>query len=168
MTFDPRIQVSKHGRRFGLNSTGAVVIKDVNGIYASVVKSTADVVQNSTALLFSQLGISLQADVSSTVGSTFTNFGVQTLTSGTATAISFEIAAPVAGVHKELYIETSASEMTLGSTSTAVVFQPASAGEGSTMFLSAANLSGTNLVLRGVSATQWSLLSSRVATITIG
>ena len=168
MTFKPALQTSLHGRRFGLSSSGALMTNEKGTRYAAVMKSTADVVQNSTALLFSQSGVNAQTDVSSTVGSTLTNYGLQTITSGTSTAIAtFEIAAPVAGVMKEIHIDTSASEVTLGGTATDVVFKPTAAGAGSTLFLSAINLAGTVVVLRGKSATQYQVIGS-TTNITIG
>lgn len=164
MTFSPVRLTSIHGRRLALSSTGAIV--DSEG-YGSVMKSTADVVQNSTALMFSQVGVNPQSGVSSSVASTLTSYGWEPISSGTATAISFEIAAPVAGVSKEIFIGTSASEATFGSPTTAIVFKPAIAGVGSSMFFSAVNLAGTTIVLRGVSTSQWAVTGSTTA-LTIG
>ena len=156
MPFNPTMLTSIHGLRLGLNSTGAIITNVLGTMLAAVMQSSAGVIQ----------GIA-QSGVASSLGSTLTNYGLQAISSGSATAVTMEIAAPVAGVRKEILIGTSASEFTLGGTATDVIFKPAIAGAGSSMFLSAVNLAGTNIILRGVSATQWSVIGS-TTTMTIG
>ena len=86
MTFNPRRQTSIHGRRLQLSSSGAFM--DGEG-YSAVMKSTADVVQNSSALLFAQIGINAQSAVDSSVASTLpSNHGLVSLSGGnTATGL---------------------------------------------------------------------------------
>ena len=163
MTYPLHRLTSIHGRRLMLTSTGAIL--DSEG-YAAVMKSTADVAQNSTALLFSQLGVSHQSNVASSVASTLTNYGFQLLSSASATAITgFEIAAPVAGVTKEIHFDTSATEFSLGGTSTAVVFASTLVtANGSTLFVSdvvgGGGIADTVVILRGISATRWAIIGS--------
>jgi len=156
---------SIHGRKLALSSTGAIV--DKNGYGALMKNSTGAVQTSSTALTYvgeltvDGYRLNAQSDVASSVGSTFTNYGRQTMSSASATAMTaHEIAAPVADVEKEILIQTSASEFTLGGTATAVVFQPAVAGAGSSLFVAKANLAGTTIKLRGISATQWAVVGS--------
>jgi hypothetical protein len=170
MTFTPVRLVSIHGNRVGLNSTGALVTIDKGStMYRTVVSSSADVVQNSTALLFNQLGVSHQSEVASSVASTLTNYGVQTMSSASATAITgFEMESPVQGVSKVIHIDTSASEITIGGTSTAIIFASTIVtANGSTMFLSAANLAGTVVKLQGRSTAEW-IVTGSTTNMTIG
>jgi hypothetical protein len=155
MTFKPLVLTSIHGRRLGVNSSGAILAEH-NGVMSAAVTETSAGLKSDAA-----------AQSAIATGSTFTNFGRQAISSGTATAQSLEIAAPVAGIEKEILIGTSASELTLGGTATAVIFKPAIAGAGSSVFMSAVNLAGSVIKLRGVSTTQWSVIGSTTA-MTIG
>lgn len=161
MTFDPTQGVSIHGRRLALNTTGAIMTRDdASTSYKAVVSSTADAVQDSSALLFTQLGVSVIA-VASSVNSTLAH-GLNLISSGTATAPSFEIQAPIAGVSVEVHIDTSASEFTFGSCTTAIVFKTTLTGEASTMFFTAladVDLFGVSFELRGITTTQWNVKS---------
>lgn len=160
MAFTPVRQVSIHGRRVGLTSTGALYLQDAAGnIQAAVVESTAGVIN-----------ANIPATVSSTVASTLTNHGITLLSSASATAITMEITAPVAGVTKTIIIDTSSSELSLGGTATSILFQSTVAGAaGSTLFYAAAApLAGKSaIVLKGVSATQYAVAGS-TANITVG
>lgn len=162
MTFNPRRFKSIHGRRMQLTSTGNVM--DGEG-YGMVIKSTADVVQNSTALLFAQIGLSAQSDVASSVGSTLTNYGLQRFSSGQTAGLAVitghEIETPVVGVVKTIHFGCSASSITFGGTSTAMVFQTAIAGAGSTLFIwdAGAGLAGGQITLMGFASSEWSVIS---------
>ncbi len=95
------------------------------------------------------------------------NSGHQVLDGGTATAVTYEIKAPAPGVGVNLFINSSASECTIGGTATDTIFKPAEAGAGSSMFLSAANLAGKALNLMGISDKQYAVQGSTIA-LTIG
>lgn len=148
----PQGFVSLHGRRIGLTSTGGI------GQYLD---STGG--GSSAVTLYSQMwGPALHTDVASSVGSTIQNAGIVTMTSASATAVTgHEIAAPVKGVELMVHIDTSASEVSLGSTSTAIVFaSTVAAAAGSTLFAAAANLAGTVVTLRGRSTAEWLIVGS--------
>jgi hypothetical protein len=155
MTFNVNPLTSIHGRRLGLGTTGAIMAEHAGVMSAAVTETSAGLRSDAVA----QTGVA--------VGTTLSNFGRQSISSATATAQTFEIAAPVAGIEKEILVGTSASEITLGSPTTAIVFKPAVAGAGSTMFLSAVNLAGTVIKMRGISGSQWSVIGSTTA-LTIG
>jgi|ETNvirenome_6_85_1030632.scaffolds.fasta_scaffold25472_2 ribosomal protein S6E (S10) len=141
---------SMHGRELGMNSSGQLVgQRDKTDTTLYPISSIKKV----------------QAAVAT--GSTAENAGMQILSSGTATAQSYEIKAPVPGVDVQLHVQSSASEVTIGGTATGVIFKPALAGAGSSMFLSAANLSGKVLKLTGVTTTQYAVTGSTLA-LTIG
>ena len=147
---------SIHGRRLGLSSTGGII---------TGYNSTGQI---STALEASaQMWGPAMNDSVTAVTSTIGNAGFTALTVATATAITFEIAAPVEGVYKEIHIDTSASEISLGGPTTDITFRGTAAGVGSTMFLSAANLAGRTITLRGMSTARWANIGSTNA-VTIG
>lgn len=146
------IRTSKHGRQMAISSSGG---------WVSAFNSTG---RMSTAVeLAAQMwGPAMHNNVSSTVASTIGNVGITTMTSGSATAITgFEIIAPVQGGYKEIHIDTSASEISFGGTSTAIIFASTIVtANGSTMFVSAANAAGTVITLRGMSTAQWAIIGS--------
>lgn len=144
--------------------------------YAAVMKSTADVVQDSSALLFAQIGVNAQSAVDSSVASTLpSNHGFVSLSGGnTATGLStlfsFEIPTPVNGVPLTIYIENSASQLSFGGTSTHMVFHPAIAGAGSTLFISSVPpLAGGAITLMGFDSSEWAVVeTSAKLTVVIG
>ena len=163
---------SIHGRRLALSSTGAIV--DKNGYGALMKNSTGAIQTSSTSLTFNGVlqteanNMNAQSAVAASVGSTFTNYGRQLLATASATAMTaHEIAAPVAGIEKEINIRTSGSEFTLGGTATSIIFQPAAVGAGSSLFVAAATVAGRTIRLRGISTTEWAVIGSTVG-ITIG
>lgn len=183
MTFTPVLQVSKHGKRFGLNTTGAVLVQGAGSTYyAAVVRSSADVVQDSTAMAFAANTVTRRtAAMTSTAPSTVAAYGFVSLTSGSATAFDLQLSPPVAGVQCILQVDTSASAISFGASSTTIHFASSievAAADRTTLFYvsTLATLAGGVLVLRGVSATQWlveshkllGLISTAVEPITIG
>jgi hypothetical protein len=161
LTFNPQVLTSIHGKRLGLGATGGLVVDHAGTKYEAVQRSSADALQGSSAYVYAGQGILTgQTALPSSISATFTNYGRQTLASGTATAITMEIAAPVAGGEVELFFNTSASEITLGSPTTTITFQTTHHGEGSSLFISKVNGAGTVVKMRGQSATVWSQLGS--------
>lgn len=149
---------SVYGRVLGISSTRGIV---------QAVGSTGGA---STAFIMAaqMWGDAMTVAVTSTIASTLTNFGFTSVSSGTSTALTgFEIAAPVVGVSKEIYIDTSASEATFGGTSTAIVFTSVAQGAGSSMFFSAINLAGVGFRMTGISTARWAVAAS-TASLTIG
>jgi hypothetical protein len=140
------MRTSIHGRRLGLSSTG--------GLLASAGESTAQV---AAAQMW---GSGMLETIASTGGATLLNYGVSVIAT-TATAATFLLGAPVAGLSKEIYIVSSGSALTFGGTSTSQVFSKIGGGTAgsTTLTLTDANLAGQALVLRGLSATKWGLMN---------
>ncbi|HDZ73709.1 MAG TPA: hypothetical protein ENH55_13270 [Aurantimonas coralicida] len=161
MTFNPVQQTSIHGRRLGLGSTGAILQGSSDGTkYAALIRSTADMLQNSTALLASQWGLNAQSVVPSSVGSTLTNYGLESLSSASATLVTgHQLGTPVVGVIKTIHLDCSGSEIIFGGTSTAMVFRPAIAGAGSSLSIVQLPLAGTVITLMGFASSEWTLIS---------
>jgi|TARA_R100001530_G_scaffold4313_2_gene5919 hypothetical protein len=147
------ILTSLHGRQLGMNSSGHLVNA----------RDKADQSLYPTA----NVGNINDNVATTTAGSTAKNYGMTILSSGTATAASFEIEAPAPGVSLELHIATSASEITFGGTATSIIFKPAIGGVGSSLFLSKINNAGGVVQLRGVTTSQYNVIGS-TAGMTIG
>lgn len=167
MTFNPRQQTSIHGRQLALSTTGAIMTRNRDGTqYAALMKSSADVVQDSTALLFSQVGYNPATAISSTISSTLTNFGFVSIASGTATEVTalatLELGTPVDGVTKIIHFDCSGSAITLGGTSTRMVFVSSlSAGAGSSLYItSVPPLAGGVVTLMGFASSEWVIVSA--------
>ena len=93
---------SIHGRQLALSSTGGIISSaKLSGTHNS---TTYDMAAQ-------MWGAAMVTNITSTGGATLTNAGVDTIAT-TATAATFLIAAPVAGVSKEIYVTSSASTST--------------------------------------------------------
>ncbi len=163
MAFTQR--TSLHGKKFGISSTGGLITPPVTGSSGSTLPHT---------MAAQMWGEGMHAFIPSTVGSTISNYGLTTMTSGSATSLNataavttFEIGRPEPGVHKYIHIDTSASEITFGSTSTAIVFQSTLQGAGSTLFASTNNLAGALVHLIGETTARW-ILAGSTTPFTIG
>lgn len=116
---------------------------------------------NSTAVtLYAQMwGKGLTLTTTSTGGATLPNSGVSVINTS-ATAATFLLAAPVAGVAKQIFVVSSASALTFGGTSTSQVFMKVAGGAAgsTTLTLTDVNLAGQSINLTGLSATQWGVM----------
>mgnify|MGYP003634197657 CR=1 FL=1 len=138
---------SIHGRLLGLNASGHLV--SARDKVDPTLYPSADVGNINASII---------------TGATAKNYGM-TLITGTATAASIEIEAPAPGVKVELHFQTSASEITIGGTATDVIFKPAGAGVGSSIFISNVANAGRVVGLRGVTANQYNVVGSTVGLV---
>ncbi len=159
MTFNPIRLTSVHGRRLALSSSGAIM--DAEG-YAAVMKSTADVVQNSSALTFASHQVT-QTSIAASATSV-SAYGLVSVTSGVGTAaMAVDLPDPVAGVEIMVDIESSSSQVSFGAGTSLIHF--ASSGQigavdRTTLFIAstlAGGLRGSMITLVGRSTTQWIL-----------
>lgn len=137
-------RTSIHGRRLGISSSG--------GITSSPSGST-DIDRSAQ-----MWGPGLISSISS--AETIPNSGVNILSTAAAGALTYTIAAPVAGVRCEVISQTTSSGVTLNTTATTINFN-SSGGTSSTALtmLLAGGTEGQSVVLRGLSATQWQVVS---------
>jgi hypothetical protein len=103
----------------------------------------------------------------STVG-TIRNYGVTVMSSDSTSGTSpWTVAAPVAGVHKEIHFQTPSTLIHLNSSATTIFFN-SSLAEGAALGSTVLSIAGTAagiggaLVLRGLSATVWGIVSNSV------
>ncbi len=152
MAFTSRKSI--HGRQLAISSTGGII---------SAAGSTGN--ENSTAFnMAAQMwGKALFQTVSSH-GAIISNAGITVISSNSTEGITFDIAAPVQGIHKELHIECSATGLKIETTGPAIVFHSSlgiGATVGSTVLAlssSAIGLAG-NITLRGISTIKWAVTS---------
>ena len=154
------MRTSIHGRRLGLSSTGGIITgSKPSGAGSTLIEMAAQMWGP---------GIQESIAAATAVASTLVNYGISTISSASATAIAFEVARPEIGVYKEIHIDTSASEISMGGTSTAIIFASTVAvAAASTAFFSRANLAGTVITLRGKSTAEW-IFTGSTASVTIG
>lgn len=158
------MRTSIHGRRLGISSTSGIIAggdgtTPGNGstIFGLAAQMWGSVMNQSIA-------------IATTLGTTMVNYGITTISSGDGSTVitASELARPEQGVYKEIHIGASASEVSIGSTSTAIVFASTVAVvAASTMFFSRANLAGTVITLRGVSTAEW-IVTGSTTSLTIG
>ena len=147
----PALYKSLHGREFGITSTGGLAqYKDATGGESTAI------------LLLSQMwGAGMVASHSSSEA-TLRNIGTNVISSATAAAYTFTVAAPVNNARTEIISQSSATTITLQSSATTILF--ATTGAVTTTGLTIARAStlggcvGEYLVLRGLSATRWQLM----------
>lgn len=159
MPFEPRTSI--HGRRLALSSSGGII---------TAARSTGG--SNSTDYTMSaqMWGDGLMQTVSS-VGSVIRNAGFTVVssdsTSGSSTLPIF-LAAPIAGLYKEIHFQTPATALALNTTSSTIFFNTtlaeAAAGGSTTLTIAGTTLGiGGSIALRGLSTAQWAILSHTVA-----
>jgi hypothetical protein len=139
--------VSIHGRRLGISSTGGI---------SQYINSTGG---GSTAITqHAQMwGSGLILTTTSTGGATLGNNGVS-LINTSATAATFSVAAPAAGVSKEIWLVSSASAITFNTTATSVVFKGHGKAASTAATLTAASLDGVGILLRGFNSSEWGIV----------
>jgi len=143
------------GRRLGLSST--------NGIsqYIGVAGTGAtDVVGHA------QMWGAGYTTATTSTAAFLNNAGVHVLDVPSASVISIE--APVAGVSKEVWIVSSASAITFNTTATSEVFLTHGNGSGGStaVTMQGANLAGLNLTLRGLSSSEWGVVTGSTVLVT--
>jgi len=161
------ILTSIHGRRLGLSSSGGVLIAKTSSTGVSHLGeiSSAGVFESSidswTAV--GQFGSTLSGyksffETASASSVTLSNKGMTHVTSDLSViGATLLISAPEIGVEKEIYLDSSASTLSLGSTSSDITFGT-SIGTSVLVLDQVGGVRGTALRMRGISATRWALL----------
>ena len=150
------ILTSLHGRKFGLTSSGGVLAREgsTQQAFIALMQSTANVAGSTLLDMQVLKNRSVTAAVASSVGSTMNSYGTNIVSSGTATAVILQIGRPTLGQRVEILARASASELTIGGTSTSILI-----GAGTTGFLSmAGGVAGASIVLRGESTTRYGVI----------
>lgn len=146
-------RTSIHGRNMAISATGGfITARDSTG-------------GGSTAFdMAAQMWGKAMVETVSSAGASISNVGLTIVSTDSTSGASFTVTVPVIGVSKEIHFETSATAHTFNTTGTNILFGT-SASVASTLgsttlsiSSSAAGISGT-IVLRGLSATKWQIVS---------
>ena len=134
-----------------------LVLTSTNGLGQYVGSTGGD--STAVTVVAQMWGKGLTLTTTSTGDATLPNSGISVINTS-ATAAAFLLAAPVAGVMKQIFIVSSASALTFGGTSTSQVFMKIAGGSAgsTTLTLTDANLAGQALNLTGLSTTQWGVM----------
>ncbi len=157
------------GHRLGLSASGGLLFKPTTstGVSHAAELSSAGKFNSSIdgASAIGQWGSSLTGykgfiEKVSATNVKMVNYGLSHVTSDVINGATLLIAAPEAGIHKEIYFDSSASTMSIGTTAAGISF--GASVESSVHNVEAAGgVMGTSLTMRGLSATKWALLGRR-------
>lgn len=139
------ILTTLHGRRFGLTSSGGLLTNETGSTapLLAVMRDTAGRVAGAV-------------NTAAVVATTLVNYGLDILSSATATAATYILAAPAAGVPKKIAVACTASEITLQGTATSILFGATGADK---LFISGADNRSKGVILEGQSTTRWAVLA---------
>ncbi len=164
-----KIFLSLHGKQVGMTSSGGLAFEPTtsSGYNHAAEISSAGVFQSSIDSFASTIGdmtVQLFRSVVETVSSsaaTMLNYGLSVISSDVINVSVLKLSAPTLGVLKEIYGDSSASTVSLTTTSSDITFG-ASVLSSAFVFDNAGGVRGTSLVLRGLSATRWALIGRKV------
>ena len=166
-----RIQTSVHGKLLGLTSSGGVAFQPTTSTGMSHVAeiSSAGVVNSSISgfgSTITDMTVATFRSVVETISSsaaTMLGYGLSWISSDVINVSVLTLSAPVAGVHKYIYGDSSASTVTFNTTAASITFG-ASVLSSALVFDNAGGIRGTGLILVGLSATRWAFFG-RNATV---
>ena len=162
---------SLHGRQIGLASSGGINFQPTTSTGMSHVAeiSSAGVFNSSISNFNSTITDMTVATLRSVVetisssAATLLGYGLSVISSDVINVSVLKVSAPVAGVRKLIYGDSSASTITLNTTSSDITFG-ASVLSSALVFDNAGGVRGTSVVLEGISATRWAFFG-RKATV---
>lgn len=156
-----KMLTSIYGRRLGISSSGGLV------------SHTGSTGGGSTAFVTAaQMWGTGMVETISAAGATINNAGLTYISSdSTAGTTPYILQAPVAGLSKEIFITTTATALAINTNATTVFISSTlaelAAGGSTTLTISGpATGIGGSIVLRGISATQWAIMSHTAAVST--
>lgn len=146
-------QVSIHGKRLYLTSTGGIAN---DSSFVAVMRNATGVVQDK---------IRSYVETISSSGSVLVNYGLSIISTSTGQGtFAHTLAAPVSGIVKRIFQESSATTVTFGTEATTVLFRSTgSAGSTLMTFSSTNGLGGCSVTLVGLSTTRWGIVDSKGA-----
>ena len=161
------ILTSLHGRRFGLSSSGGVLVSPTTGTGFSHLAeiSSAGVFNSSISSFGSTIGeftakvVKSVVETISSSAATLVNYGLSIISSDVINGSLLKISAPETGIHKEVFCQSSASTLSFTTTADTIVFDTSfGASSSALVFDLVGGTRGKALVLRGVDATRWAVL----------
>lgn len=164
-----KIFLSLHGKQVGMTSSGGLAFEPTtsSGYNHAAEISSAGVFQSSIDSFGSTIGdmtVQLLRSMVETISSsaaTLVNYGLSVISSDVINVSVLKLSAPAVGVLKEIYGDSSASTISLNTTSSDITFG-ASVASSAFVFDQVGGVRGTSLVLRGISTSRWALLGRKV------
>ena len=155
--------VSLHGRRLGISSSGGLVSRPSTAPNTAIhfaEISSAGVVNSSITTMTVQELKSYVETISSSAA-TMVNHGLSVISSDVINVSVLKLSAPISGLEKMIYGDSSASTVSLNTTSSDITFG-ASVLSSAFVFDNAGGVRGTSLLLKGISTTRWALIGRKV------
>ena len=160
------ILTSLHGRKIGLSATGGVLIAPTSSTGMSHLAEISSAgVFNSSITGFgstiTEMTVAKQKSVVDTISSsaaTLLNYGLSVISSDVINVSVLVLPAPETGLHKQIWGDSSASTVTLTSTAASITFDT-TVGSSVLVFDKAGGIRGSQINLRGLSATRWAVLA---------
>ena len=162
-----QILTSMHGRRFGLSSSGGVLVQPTSstGMTHLAEISSAGVFNSSITNFGStitEMTVAAMKTVIETISSsaaTLVNYGMSVISSDVINGSVLTISAPVANVEKTVWGDSSASTITFNTTAVSILFN-ATLGSSSSALVwdRAGSVRGSIIRMVGLSATRWAIL----------
>lgn len=157
--------VSIHGRRLGITSSGGLISRPSTapGTANHFAEISSAGVMNSTITTMTVQELKSYVETISSSAATMVNHGLSVISSDVINVSVLTLAAPAAGVEKMIYGDSSASTITLNTTSSDITFG-ASVLSSALVFDNAGGVRGTSVLLKGISASRWAFFG-RKATV---
>ena len=162
------ILTSLHGRKIGLSATGGVLIAPTSstGISHLAEISSAGVFNSSISSFNStitEMEVEKLRSVVETISSsaaTLVNYGLSVISSDVINGSVLKLSAPVAGIMKRIFGDSSASTITFDTTAATIIFQATFGSSSSALVWDrAGSVRGSHIILEGQSATRWNILT---------
>jgi len=156
-----------HGRKFGLSSSGGVLIAPTSstGVSHLAEISSAGVVNSSISSFNStitEMEVAKQKNVFETISSsaaTLSNYGVSVISSDVINVSVLKVPAPEAGMVKEIWGQSSASTLSFNTTADTILFDTTFGASSSALVWDrAGGVRGGYIKMLGLSATRWAVL----------
>ena len=144
-----KILKSLFGRQFGITSTGGFVTNQDNGNVNRFVTISSD------DAFVEKVGSYLETIAAT--GTQLVNYGISWISSDVVNGATLKIAAPAKGVRKEIFLDSSASTLSIGTTAAGITFG-ASVGSSVYNMDAAGGVRGTGIIMVGLSATRWGFI----------
>ena len=167
MSFN-KVQLSLHGKQVGLTSSGGLIFEPTtsSGYNHAAEISSAGVFNSSVSAFGSTVGeITIQkvktvVETVSSSAATMVGYGMSIISSDVINVSVLKLSAPETGMLKEIFCDSSASTVSLNTTSSDITFAT-SVGSSVLALDDAGGIRGKTLTLRGLSATRWAIVGHR-------
>lgn len=140
------------GRQLGFSSSGGILTNLSSGVVNRVATISSD------DAFVEKVGQIIETISSS--ATVLANYGLSIISSDVPNGSTCLISTPALGVLKEIFFDSSASTISIGTTAAGITFG-ASVGSSVKNMDAAGGVRGTSISFRGLSATRWAIIGHR-------